>query len=70
MIREWLKGRTRKEIAIEHIISTGAVSNIVEEWRNELGSYEADSLRELALALKHLKLSLLISVQWVLERPE
>lgn len=57
MIREWLKGRPRKEIALEHNISTGTVSNIVAEWRNELGSYDADSLRELALALKNLKLS-------------
>jgi hypothetical protein len=56
VICDWLKGDRRNEIASRHHISTGAVSNIVAEWRNDLGSYDADSLRELALALKNLKL--------------
>jgi hypothetical protein len=56
VIRDWLKGDSRNDIASRHHISTGAVSNIVTEWRNDLGSYDADSLRGLALALKNLKL--------------
>jgi hypothetical protein len=33
-------------------ISTGAVSNIIKEWTDELGKYEMDALRELAKLMK------------------
>jgi hypothetical protein len=47
IIRDWLSGKRRKEISLNNGISTGAVSNVVEEWRLRLGRSEIDSLREL-----------------------
>lgn len=47
IIRDWLSGKRRKEISVNNGISTGAVSNVVEEWRLRLGRSELDSLREL-----------------------
>jgi hypothetical protein len=48
----YLKGDSREEIASQCLISTGAVTNIVNEWRTKLGSLVVDALRELALSLK------------------
>src|SRR5919112_1942351 len=45
-------GKTRDNIAPEFNISTGSVSNIIEQWENRIGVYDANSLRELGLALK------------------
>ncbi len=50
-------GNSRDEIASKFLISTGAVSNIVNEWRNNLGSYIADDLRELSLSLNKAQIS-------------
>lgn len=52
VIRYWLRGHSRDEIASQFGISTGVVTNIVNEWRNNLGSYIVDDLRELSLSLK------------------
>jgi hypothetical protein len=49
---QWLQGLSRDAIARDNNISTGAVSNVVNEWTNTLGKYEADALRELAKSLK------------------
>jgi hypothetical protein len=57
VIRYWLKGYSRDEIASKFNISTGAVTNIVNEWRNNLGSLVADDLRELSLSLKKAQIS-------------
>ena len=57
VIQEWLAGKNRPEIHSIYDISEGSVSNIVEEWRNDLGAYTADSLRELAVALRKIKLT-------------
>lgn len=57
VIRYWLKGNSRDEIASRFVISTGAVTNIVNEWRNNLGSFIADDLRELSLSLKKAQMS-------------
>ena len=43
--------KTRDEIAAEFNISTGSVSNIIKEWENRIGVFEANSLRKLGLAL-------------------
>jgi transposase len=45
---KWLKGKTRDEIAKEYGKSQGTVSNIISRMRNSLGSYDADSIRELS----------------------
>jgi hypothetical protein len=52
VIMQWLQGLSRDAIARDNKISTGAVSNIVNDWTNTLGKYEADALRELAKSLK------------------
>jgi hypothetical protein len=57
VIRHWLMGYSRDDIASKFLISTGAVTNIVNEWRNNIGSYIADDLRELSLSLKKAQLS-------------
>jgi hypothetical protein len=52
VIYEWLRGTSRDKIAQIYNISTGAVTNIRNEWRNNLGAYIADDLRELSISLK------------------
>ena len=57
VVRYWLNGYSRDEIASKFIISTGAVTNIVNEWRNNIGRLVADDLRELSLSLKKAQIS-------------
>ena len=57
VIAHWLQGLCRDAIARANNISTGAVSNIIKLWTNEIGKYEADALRELAKSLKREGLS-------------
>jgi hypothetical protein len=52
---------SRDAIALYNNISTGAVSNIINEWSNAIGKYEADALRELTKFLKNAGLS---PAQW------
>lgn len=52
VIEEWLKGIPRDKIASDKGISTGAVTNLIEEWRLALGHSAANELRELAVTLK------------------
>ena len=52
IIDAWLMGKTRDNIASEFNISTGSVSNIIDQWQNRIGLFEANNLRELGLALK------------------
>ena len=52
VIYEWLRGSSRDKIAGIYNISTGAVTNIVNEWRNNIGAYIAEDLRELSISLK------------------
>jgi hypothetical protein len=52
VIYEWLRGSSRDKIAAIFNISTGGVTNIVNEWRNNIGAYVAEDLRELSLSLK------------------
>jgi len=52
VIDAWLMGKTRDNISSEFNVSTGSVSNIIEQWQNMIGVYNANQLRELGLALK------------------
>ena len=52
VIQQWLQGRPRNEIAAQNGLSSGAVTNIVNEWRYTLGLAAADELRELAVTMK------------------
>jgi hypothetical protein len=56
-IKYWLNGESRDEIASKLNISAGAVTNIINEWRINLGSFIIDDLRELSLSLKNTGLS-------------
>lgn len=57
VIYEWLAGTPRDKIAEIYNISTGGVTNIINEWRIRIGGYIADDLRELSLSLKKAKLT-------------
>ncbi|MGA9843981.1 MAG: hypothetical protein WBP64_21320 [Nitrososphaeraceae archaeon] len=52
VISQWLQGLSRDIIAQDNNISTGAISNITNEWSIALGKPEEDALRELARSLK------------------
>jgi len=52
VINQWLLGLGRDAIAKNNKISTGAVSNIINDWSIALGKPEADAYRELAKALR------------------
>ena len=52
IINAWMSGKSRDKIAPEVNISTGSVSNIIEQWEHKIGVFDAKNLRELGLALK------------------
>jgi len=52
VIRQWLDGIARDTIAANDDLSDGGVTNIINEWKQGLGSSVADGLRELAVALE------------------
>jgi len=54
VIRLYLQGKSRNDIARSCGLGEGTVSNIVEEWKHRLGYPYAESLRELAINLKRL----------------
>ena len=53
IIKDWLRGKNRDTIAHENGLSTGTVSNIVKEWKEEIGSLSPDQLREFAVTLRN-----------------
>jgi hypothetical protein len=52
VIQQWLEGKPRNDIAADNGLSEGAVTNIVNEWKHNLGFSLADDLRELAVTMK------------------
>jgi prefoldin subunit 5 len=54
VIEQWLQGRPRNDIAAQNSLSTGAVTNIVNEWRQSLGFKAANELRGFATTLKNI----------------
>jgi hypothetical protein len=54
VIQQWLKGYQRDKISANSGLSAGAVTNIVNEWKQGLGFANADELRELAVTLKNI----------------
>ena len=54
VIQQWLQGKARNDIATENGLSSGAVTNMVGEWRRNLGFGLADELRQLAVTVKKL----------------
>jgi hypothetical protein len=57
VIREWLAGEPRDKIASDTELAAGTITNIVRDWRHELGYPTADALRQLAIDLKRLGIS-------------
>jgi hypothetical protein len=51
VIQQWLEGKSRDVIAAENGLSAGAVTNLVNEWRQALGLGAAVELRDLAITL-------------------
>ena len=54
VIRDWLSGKPRDTIARDNVVSAGAVSNIVREWKDALAVSDADALRELGIMFRKL----------------
>jgi ASC-1-like (ASCH) protein len=52
IIRLWLEGKSRKDIALLCNVSEGTVSNVITNWKLKLGEGDADTLRELGSNLK------------------
>lgn len=52
VIQQWLEGIARDTIAANNGLSAEGVTNIINEWRQGLGSSVADDLRELATNLR------------------
>jgi hypothetical protein len=51
VIREWLRGKTRDQIAKQEGVGAGTVSSIIQECRQN--DIEFDLLRQVALELKN-----------------
>ncbi|HYA83983.1 MAG TPA: hypothetical protein VEH06_11120, partial [Candidatus Bathyarchaeia archaeon] len=51
-IQGWLNGEQRDKIAVDNGLSAGSVTNIVNEWRADLGLPSANALRELGVTLR------------------
>src|SRR5215212_4738558 len=52
VIRLWIEGNSRKDIALITGVSEGTVSNIIAEWRQKLGDGDAEAIRELGINMK------------------
>ena len=52
VIRLYLKGESRNDIAIICRLGQGTVSNIIDEWKRSLDIPDVQSLRDLAVNLK------------------
>lgn len=57
IIKLYLQGKSRDEIAQKSGTSTGAVSNIIAEWKDGLDNTDADALRELAVNMNRQKIN-------------
>ncbi len=58
VIRKWLNGVSRDNIAINNNIAAGSVSNIIQEFKNKEVP-DIDLLREVAIALKRQDMDLI-----------
>ncbi len=52
IIRLWLDGKSRKNIALICGVSEGTVSNVIADWKQTLDERDADALRELGINMK------------------
>src|SRR5215217_3024891 len=56
VIRLWVEGNSRNDIALLSGVSEGTVSNIIAEWRQKLGDGDAEAIRELGINMKRLEI--------------
>ena len=56
VIRLWVEGNSRNDIALITGVSEGTVSNIITEWRQKLGEGDAEAIRELGINMKRLEI--------------
>jgi hypothetical protein len=56
VIRLWVEGNSRNDIALISGVSEGTVSNIIAEWRHNLGEGDAEAIRELGTNMKRLEI--------------
>jgi hypothetical protein len=54
VIRLWVEGNSRNDIALITGVSEGTVSNIIAEWSQKRGDGDADAIRELGINMKRL----------------
>jgi hypothetical protein len=54
VIRLYLQGTSRNDIAKTYGIGDGTVSNIIDEWKHHLGIHDAEAIRILVINLKRL----------------
>jgi outer membrane murein-binding lipoprotein Lpp len=59
IIRKWLSGEQRDKIASDMSLGAGTVTNIISQWKEEVGIPTADTLRDLATELKRLNVNAL-----------
>ena len=57
VVRDYLKGKTREQIANDNSTSTDNVSNITKEWKQRIGEHEAEEIREFVVLVKKSGLS-------------
>ncbi|HKG41718.1 MAG TPA: hypothetical protein VKA98_06240 [Nitrososphaeraceae archaeon] len=57
VIRKWLSGKQRDKIASDISMGAGTVTNIISQWKEEIGIPTADTLRVLATELKRLNIN-------------
>ena len=48
VIRKWLSGEQRDKIASDMSMGAGTVTNIISEWKEQIGIPTADTLRDIA----------------------
>jgi hypothetical protein len=52
IIRLWLDGKSRKDVALICDVSEGTVSNVIADWKQKLDERDADALRQLGINMK------------------
>ena len=52
VVNQWLSGDSRDRIAADNGISTGTVSNIIDEWKKRVQDSYYESIRELSVFYK------------------
>jgi len=54
VIRLYLQGTSKNDIARIYKLGQGTVSNIIDEWKRRLGIHDAEAIRILVVNLKRL----------------